>query len=248
MTTTPTTVRSNTVDKGVDLLASYRKNCASDKKATQLILPEGIKLMPIYILSMMKTPCFRLSPDISQDLRYFYLNLYTSSAPSRIIPLIYPRTYPIHNLLPGDGYKHPNYDHIVLPSFIRLSADQISQNGIYIHEDGRQIMVWIQQFAATNYLRDLFGIESTFGYTNSKLSQLYHSLNGQNEYHQRIEAIIASITQLRGYKDRPVIFVVQGDPVDAHLRLQFHEDKGVDSVSYIDFLCQIHKQIQNKLS
>ncbi|KAN0036187.1 hypothetical protein ACTA71_005491 [Dictyostelium dimigraforme] len=248
LTTTPTTVRSNTVDKGVDLLASYRKNCASDKKATQLILPEGIKLMPIYILSMMKTPCFRLSPDISQDLRYFYLNLYASSAPSRIIPLIYPRTYPIHNLLPGDGYKHPNYDHIVLPSFIRLSADQISQNGIYIHEDGRQIMVWIQQFAATNYLRDLFGIESTFGYTNNKLSQLYHSLNGQNEYHQRIEAIIASITQLRGYKDRPVIFVVQGDPVDAHLRLQFHEDKGVDSVSYIDFLCQIHKQIQNKLS
>ncbi|EGC34988.1 hypothetical protein DICPUDRAFT_4830, partial [Dictyostelium purpureum] len=241
--TTSTMVRSNTVDKGVELLASYRKNCASDKKATQLILPEGIKLMPIYILAMMKTPCFRLSNEISQDLRYFYINLYASSSPSRIIPLIYPRTYPIHNLLPGDGLRHPTQDHIVLPHFVRLSADQISQNGIYIVEDGRQIIVWVQQFAATNYLRDLFGIESTFGYTNSKLSQLYQGLNGQNEYHQRVEAIIHSITQLRGYRERPVIFVVQGDPIDAHLRLQFHEDKGVDSVSYIDFLCQIHKQI-----
>ncbi|KAF2068543.1 hypothetical protein CYY_010132, partial [Polysphondylium violaceum] len=246
---TPSVVRTNTVDRGVDVLASYRKNCASDKKPTQLILPESVKLMPIYILSMMKTPTFRLSPDISPDLRFYYLNLFTSAPPCRIIPLIYPRLYPIHNLSAEVGFKHPTFNHIVLPNFIRLASDQVAQSGIYIFEDGISIIVWIQQFTATNFIRDLFGVESVSGLVSSKLAELYNANRGANEYHQRIDAIIQSISAQRGYKNgRPIQFATYNDPIDSQLKLQFYEDKGVDSVTYADFLCQVHKQIQNKLS
>ncbi|EFA78008.1 putative transport protein [Heterostelium album PN500] len=249
ITTGPSQVRSQMVDKSLDLLASYRKNCAADKAHTQLILPECFKLLPIYILSMMKTPPFRISSDISPDLRYFYMNLLASLPPNKIIPLIYPRVYPIHNLQAEHGNPHPDKQHTVIPQFVRLSLEQIAQDGVYLFEDGRNIYCWVQQFANQNVLRDLFSIDTTVGNNSAKISKLFVSLNGANPYHQKVENIIAAIIRLRGMEpSKEVQFVVQNEFLDSTLRSQLFEDKSVDSVSYIDFLCQIHRQIQNKLS
>lgn len=37
------------------ILACYRKNCASPSSAGQLILPEGMKLLPVYVNSVIKS-------------------------------------------------------------------------------------------------------------------------------------------------------------------------------------------------
>ncbi|KYQ93908.1 putative transport protein [Tieghemostelium lacteum] len=248
----PSNIRTSIVDKSVDILASYRKNCAADKSPSQLILPELFKLLPLYILSMMKTPPFRLSVDISPDLRYFYQHLYTSLAPSKIIPLIYPRMYPLHHLQAHEGLLSTTAkpDHIVLPVFQRLCADQIAQNGIYLVDDGRSLVLWVQQFASQHQLKQLFDNETIVGFNNQKLYQLYQSQRSQNEYHQRVDNIVSALSQLRGHPYRSLQFSqsTQSDPLDSYLKSIFYEDKGVDSISYVDFLCQVHKQIQNKLS
>eukprot|EP01132_Coremiostelium_polycephalum_P005841 gene5841-7270_t len=249
LTIGPTQVRTNAVEKVVDILASYRKNCAHDRsrEASQLILPEVFKLLPIYILAMMKTSTFRLSPEISPDARFFYLNLYASSPPSKIIPIVYPRFYPIHNV--NDDFGNENNGAISLPVFTRLSAGSISNNGIYLTDDGREILMWIQYMAAPQVLKDLFGVESTVGYSSLSLHKMFYQLNGSNPYHIRVENTVSEIARLRGFPHgRPIRFVPQDDPTNAHLRTLFYEDAGVDSVSYVDFLVQIHKQIINKLS
>eukprot|EP01133_Synstelium_polycarpum_P011537 gene11537-13465_t len=249
ITTAPSAVRIATVEKGVDLLASYRKNCAADKSHTQLILPECFKLLPIYILSMMKSAPFRLSTEVSPDLRFYYMNMLASLPPSRIIPLIYPRTYPIHNMLPEHGTVNQQYNHVILPPFVRLSSEQITQDGVFLIEDGRNIYCWVQQFASQTILHNLFGIDSIVGYNSSKISKLFTSLNGSNEYHMRVETLISTLIHLRGhYAGKEVQFVVANEYLDSILRGQFYEDKGTDSVSYVDFLCQLHRQIQSKLS
>ena len=40
----------------IDILVGYRLNCTQDSPKTQLILPESLKVLPLYILGMLKHP------------------------------------------------------------------------------------------------------------------------------------------------------------------------------------------------
>lgn len=40
----------------VGVLAAYRRHCASQSSSAQLILPEALKLMPLYALALLKSP------------------------------------------------------------------------------------------------------------------------------------------------------------------------------------------------
>lgn len=46
----------------VDVLAAYRRHCASQSSSAQLILPEALKLMPLYTLALLKSPALGCAP------------------------------------------------------------------------------------------------------------------------------------------------------------------------------------------
>jgi len=48
-------VRENLTANCAQLLACYRKNCATPSSAGQLILPECMKLLPVYINCVIKS-------------------------------------------------------------------------------------------------------------------------------------------------------------------------------------------------
>lgn len=52
---TPKTVKDNLISRCANILAAYRKHCASPTSAGQLILPECMKLLPLYINSLLKS-------------------------------------------------------------------------------------------------------------------------------------------------------------------------------------------------
>jgi len=52
------------IDKTVvNVLHTYRRHCATDTSPGQLILPEALKLLPLYTLAMQKMACFRCFTD-----------------------------------------------------------------------------------------------------------------------------------------------------------------------------------------
>merc|ERR1712176_1451894 len=53
----------------VDMLHAYRSNCASMTSPGQLILPESLKLLPLYVGSIRKMAAFRTGSDIRVDDR-----------------------------------------------------------------------------------------------------------------------------------------------------------------------------------
>lgn len=52
---TPKTVKDNLISRCANILAAYRKHCASPSNAGQLILPECMKLLPLYINSLLRS-------------------------------------------------------------------------------------------------------------------------------------------------------------------------------------------------
>jgi protein transport protein SEC24 len=52
----------------VDILSNYRRYCASASSSGQLILPESLKLMPLYNLSILKNAAFRINDAPNRQL------------------------------------------------------------------------------------------------------------------------------------------------------------------------------------
>lgn len=52
--------RDVVTNNAVTTLAAYRKHCASNSSAVQLILPEALKLLPLYALALLKGPSLRV--------------------------------------------------------------------------------------------------------------------------------------------------------------------------------------------
>jgi len=100
-------------EQATEMLHSYRKHCAPHSSPGQLILPESLKLLPVYLSALYKTAAFVVNrpqpapgPGRSPygevaaraDVRLanaLYLN---SLTPSRLVPFIYPRLYALHRL------------------------------------------------------------------------------------------------------------------------------------------------------
>lgn len=63
----------------------------------QLILPEALKLLPLYSLALHKSNMLR--PDVRADDRSSWLAGIVSASPQRTMGLLHPRLFAVHNLL-----------------------------------------------------------------------------------------------------------------------------------------------------
>ena len=119
----------------IDALLAYRKHCAATSSSGQLILPEALKLLPLYTLSLTKSPCFR--PETHPDARAAWIaRLLTLPAP-RLVPLIYGRMVPLHALAGRPPAAPP------LPAKLWLSAEKLEGDGAYLLENGWQAWVYL---------------------------------------------------------------------------------------------------------
>ena len=79
---TPKSIRDNIITQAGNMLACYRKNCAQSTTAGQLILPETLKLLPIYIASLIKSDALtgsKLGILIYLDKFYFLFSSYINN-------------------------------------------------------------------------------------------------------------------------------------------------------------------------
>lgn len=65
----------------------------------QLILPEALKLLPLYSLALHKSNMLR--PDVRADDRSAWLAGVIGASPQRTMGLLHPRLFAVHNLLVG---------------------------------------------------------------------------------------------------------------------------------------------------
>ena len=80
----------------VNILHAYRINCASTSSYGQLILPESLKLLPLYSGSLLKQIAFRRQ-DLNTriDDRYAQMVLMLGASVITSSMLLYPKLYSI---------------------------------------------------------------------------------------------------------------------------------------------------------
>ncbi len=231
-------VRASLIDKCVDILAAYRKHCASNTSSGQIILPESPKLLPIYVLSLMKHPLLRSSNEVSPDDRAFQMGVFSDLAPALSTPTVYPRLYALHKL-PQDVGVDDSQGRIILPTPQRLTVDYLEAEGVYLLENGHDMYLWLGRNAPPAY--------GDLCHEVLALAQDRSSASGARSEVLRVLRIADAIRAQR-CKASALRVVRSREPLEARLTQSLVEDRAGETVSYVDFLVQAHKLIQGRLS
>ncbi|NWW22660.1 SC24C protein, partial [Falcunculus frontatus] len=229
------TVRDALINQCAQILACYRKNCASPSSAGQLILPECMKLLPVYLNCVLKSDVLQPGPEVTTDDRAYIRQLVTSMDVAETNVFFYPRLLPL---------TKADVDSDSLPAAIRNSEERLSKGDIYLLENGLNIFVWVGVSVQQSLIQNLFGA-SSFSQISNALSTLPVL---ENPFSKKVRSIV---DMLQGQRSRymKLIIVKQEDKLEMLFKHFLVEDKSLSGgASYVDFLCHMHKEIRQLLS
>ncbi|XP_033101565.1 protein transport protein Sec24C-like, partial [Anneissia japonica] len=137
-----------------------------------LILPECMKLLPLYCNCIIKSDALQGSSEIMTDDRSWLMQTVMSmDVPSSHI-YFYPRLVPLHELNPDSN---------TLPVAIRCSADRLSDTGVYLLENGLSMFMWIGLHVPQDWVQNVFGVNSAaqINIESQKLLQIDNKVSNQ---------------------------------------------------------------------
>uniref|UniRef100_A0A3B3RQ26 SEC24 homolog D, COPII coat complex component n=1 Tax=Paramormyrops kingsleyae TaxID=1676925 RepID=A0A3B3RQ26_9TELE len=227
-------VREGLASETAHMLACYRKHCATPSAMSQLILPDAMKVFPAYMNSLLKSAALVASVELSTDDRALQRLMVLGMGVEETQALFYPRLIPLHDVDPVS---------MAIPPPVRCSRERLSEQGLYLLEDGRQIILWLGQACPPTLVQSIFGVPS-FAHVSAvgTLPEL------DNPHSKRLRAIIDLITQQRPYSMK-LLVVKQKEKMEALFLQRLVEDPGLHGgPSYMDFLCHVHREIRQILT
>ena len=220
------------------ILAAYRKNCSSSTANSQLVLPESLKVLPIYILALMKSKAF--SPAaIKSDLRVYWFRMLNSLCVKSMSLLFYPKLYCL--TATAEQQQHS--------SLLPLSYASIEEDHIYCLTNGIVIVVLVGKNC--KFLPQIFGVESLAAIdviacqNVNSLPALSNALSHRVRSQIRLlqEADVCSSARFA-----QLLVVRQGiDPMEAEFHSMMVADPVAGLPSYVDYLCSLHATVKNAL-
>ncbi|KAF8377055.1 hypothetical protein HHK36_030427 [Tetracentron sinense] len=217
----------------INILHSYRKFCARASSSGQLILPEALKLLPLYTLALVKS--IGLQTGGRLDDRSYWISHVTSLSTPLAVPLVYPRMMAINDLISKEA------DGSLIPSTIPLSSEHITDDGIFLLENGEDGLIYIGNMVNPDILQKIFGIS----FVNEIPTQFVLQQYG-NPLSKKINDVINEIRRQRCSYLR-LQLCKKGDPSGMLFISYMVEDKTPGSLSYVEFLVHLHQQIQAKM-
>lgn len=223
-------IREILVNQTAHMLACYRKNCASPSAASQLILPDSMKVLPVYMNCLLKNCVLLSRPEISTDERAYQRQLVMTMGVADSQLFFYPQLLPIHTL---------DVKSTVLPAAVRCSESRLSEEGIFLLANGLHMFLWLGVSSPPELIQGIFNVPS-FAHINTDMTLLPEV---GNPYSQQLRMIMGIIQQKRPYSMKLTI-VKQREQPEMVFRQFLVEDKGLyGGSSYVDFLCCVHKEI-----
>jgi protein transport protein SEC24 len=182
-----------------------------------------------------------LRSDASADDRATWLLLGACATAAAAVPSVYPRNFPIHRLpiAATPGESPPRFP--PLPKTTWLSGEKLEQDGIYLLEDGREMSVWVGKQASAPLLRDVFGVD----HADHIASTTAHIPRIENASNASVNEMVNCMRKMRSSYMRTRIYR-RGDIGEHSFYQRLIEDRSAAGMSYVEFLCHVHRLIQNK--
>ena len=244
-TTQISQIRKAMIDQLVTILYNYRYHCASTSSPSQLILPESLKVLPVYFLAVFKAHMLRVGGDVRPDDRSYDLFRFIKTPLNVLSNIFYVKMYSLHDIWTEDSYAPGNMvdDRVVLGKNLAATDEKIDDNGIYLLDNGEFLFIYVKRGVDPIFLQHLFGVETFQDVINLPSFPEYV----ESEYFTKVMNIIEQLRKNKNSAYQPVRIVTEKDPSEPYLLNLLVEDERLGD-SYSTFLCNAHKLIQDKLS
>ncbi|KAL0979026.1 hypothetical protein UPYG_G00179480 [Umbra pygmaea] len=211
-------------------LAFYRKHCSSSSVSTgQLVLPQYLRALPVYINSLRKSevllPGLRSSVHQRLQLRSQLVSMDTRNTAREFYPLL----LPLH--LGGNTFSLPK-----LGEAVRCRAASLDPRCLYLVHGPLDLLLWVGHNVPNHSLVQLFNVSclSALPSGETKLPLLDNSLS------VNVRGLIESLNFQTPYA-RKLRVVKKGDSCEEALQHLLVEDKSPNGgASYADFLYHLH--------
>ncbi|CAL5093807.1 unnamed protein product [Urochloa decumbens] len=227
-------VRDQVTSTCINILQSYRKYCASVSSSGQLILPEALKLLPLYTLALTKSVGLR--NDGRLDDRSYWASIVSSISVLLAIPLVFPRMIALHDLTSREE------DDSLIPSPLTLNSENIHDDGVYLLENGEDGFIYVGNSVNPVTLEQIFGVSSLALVPNQLVLEPF-----DNELSRKVNEVVNEIRRQRCSYLR-LRLCKKGDPSGDFFWSLLVEDKAPGGLSYVEFLVHVHRQIQSKMT
>ncbi|UJR33555.1 hypothetical protein I4U23_020996 [Adineta vaga] len=230
---TPKSIRDSIITQAANMLACYRKNCAQGSAAGQLILPDTLKLLPVYVSSLIKSDVLTGTVTLMTDDRSWLIHRLMSMNIKGTSAYIYPRIYALHTL---------EEIHIP-PRMIRCLYEHLSETGAYVIENGLVMYIWLGSQLDPAFVQYVFGLQTVSQIQPEKC----RVIELDNPLSKNVRALLNMIRDERNSHMK--LFVIQQrDSMEPFMRNYLVEDKGLtNGASYVDFLYHLHREVRNIL-
>ena len=149
----------------------------SEDESKDKPIPDNLKLLPLYTLSLTKNVALRGGTDVHPDERVQAHQLLTNMSVEKSLRYIYPQMFLIHDMDSNAGMPSENGEaktagrnKIVLPNSANLSVDRMTSNGIFLLDNGVDMYLWVGRSCDPAVISALFGVSSLENVDMSRVS------------------------------------------------------------------------------
>jgi len=253
---TPQQVKELLINRVVQILTAYRKHCAQPGSSLgQLILPEALKLLPVYLTGALKCDAIDGGPEMMVDDKALAQLRLLGAHPSLSQVTLYPK------LLCIQYESDDTSDGTLRATQIRDSIMRLNDPSAvaYLLENGHYIFIYLptaippQSQPHHQFLEKVFGPNVTSAQQIVVEAGLPQLLTPESQF---MNSLIQSLNDERRRVMKVYIVRQAMDKLEAVFKTFLYEDKKLPSISaankmdvpsYVDLLCHLHKEIRANL-
>lgn len=220
-----------------DTLSVFRAKFASNAQwDSQLIAPDSLRMLPLFVLALLKHPAFRLGTTTRLDERAHAMVTLRTLPMWEILDFIYPRLYCLHNIQ-GDVGVINDEGVVQMPPLMHLSAESVHGGGIYLLHNALDMYMWVSKSCPPQLLQSVFGVDY-----DGVIEGMIEVPIVDSELNKRIRTIIKAI---RSSHPRHLLLHVVKETSRERFDFVKHlvDDRSDSAMSYAEFLSHIHRSI-----
>jgi protein transport protein SEC24 len=232
--------REAMINAVVDMLASYRSTLSNPSQFIgQLPCPYQLRLVPLYVLAMLKSTAFRIGTSTKLDDRIFAMEQCKNMPLRYLIQILHPDLYPVHAL---DDKNAINRDDRVIPQppLLPLSSAHIDRHGAYLMDTGSYMYLWLGAAISDQFCQEVLNCQCF-----QKVPEIMNKLPSlENPTLDRLTEFICYLNEQRPYN--ATLIILREDSRMRGLFLQYLiEDRSESTLSYHEFLTHIQKEMKS---
>lgn len=245
-------------EKIIDVLTQYRA-LVSGSSSTQLILPDALKTLPMYLLAFEKSNLMKPNHQSTRgNERIIDLLRYSMFNPAKLNYKLYPQIIPFHVLLEQEDLTFYDVNETMLQLRMdtvtnistRNSHSSLENGGCYFIFNGEAVYLWFNENTNRMLLHDLLGVDPSLPI--NQISLYFSSLpETGSDINIKAANVIKYWCTVTGQTSLPLLLLRPNidqsySSVSSEI---FCEDKTINLIeSYDNYLMHLHRRIQEKIT